>query len=165
MLRKQIQCWIRFSSCEVYGPICVTWWVAFISVGVGKCQSEDSFVCFGAKATQDRKRMREERSESQQKWTGQRTDQLTEKGSRQKRAGAITCGLRSGLANVRGWVSIPYGFVEISLEYMLTLAHRCTESYAKMSQTSPFLRLELTQVCLFSFLPPSRLYILCFVCP
>ena len=46
---------------------------AFISVGVGKCQSEDSFVCFGAKPTQracarnfprDRKRTREGRSQS-----------------------------------------------------------------------------------------------------
>ena len=27
-------------------------WVAFICVGVDKCQSEDSFVCFGAKPTQ-----------------------------------------------------------------------------------------------------------------
>ena len=37
----------------------------------------------------------------------------------------------------------------------------------KVSQTSLFLRLELTQVrvCLFSFLPLSRLCMLCFVCP
>ena len=29
----------------------VTRWVVFISVGEGKCLSEDSFVCFGAKRT------------------------------------------------------------------------------------------------------------------
>ena len=27
-------------------------WVAFACVGVGECQSEDSFVCFGTKPTQ-----------------------------------------------------------------------------------------------------------------
>ena len=27
-------------------------WVAFVSVGVGECLSEDSFVCFGTKPTQ-----------------------------------------------------------------------------------------------------------------
>ena len=49
-------------------------------VDVGKCQSEDSFVYFGAKPTQrdcardfprDRKRTREGRSQSQQKRTEQ----------------------------------------------------------------------------------------------
>ena len=41
-------------------------------------------------------------------------------------------------------------------------AHRCTESYAKVSQTSPFLHLKLTQVSdCFSFLPPSWLYFVC----
>ena len=66
-------------------------------------------------------------------------------------------GPEARLANVRGWVSIPGGGVGISFEYTLVIAHRCTESYAKVSQTSPFLRLELTQVrdFLFSFLPPS----------
>ena len=73
----------------------------------------------------------------------------------------------AGLANVRGWVSVPGGFVGISLEYTLTLAHRCRESHAKVLQTSPFLCLELTQVrvYLFSFIPSSRLCMLCFVCP
>ena len=90
----------------------------------------------------------------------------TEQTSRQKRAGTRTCGLRSGLANMRGWVSVPSGFVEISVKYILMLAHRCTENYDKVSKTSPFLRLELSQVCicLISFLPPSKLCMLCFVC-
>ena len=55
----------------------------------------------------------------------------------------------AGLANVRRWVSIPGDFVGISLKYTLALAHRWTESDAEVSQTSPFLRLELTQACLF----------------
>ena len=67
-------------------------------VDVDKCQSEDSFVCFGAKPTQracvqdlpqDWKRTREGRSQGEQirkqKRPGQRTGQLTEQGSRQKR--------------------------------------------------------------------------------
>ena len=33
----------------------------------------------------------------------------------------------AGLANVRGWVSVPGDFVGISLEYMLAIAHRSTE--------------------------------------
>ena len=68
------------------------------------------------------------------------------------------------LANVRGWVSIPGSFEGISLEYMLTLALRCTESYAKVSQTSPFLRLELTQVrvCSLFFNPLGCIY--CVLC-
>ena len=49
----------------------------------------------------------------------------------------------AGLANVRGWVNVPGGFVGISLEYTLALAHRCTDSYAKVSQTSPFSLLDL----------------------
>ena len=45
--------------------------------------------------------------------------------------------------------------VGISLEYTLALAHRCTESHAKVSQASPFWRLELTQgrVCSLFFHP------------
>ena len=71
----------------------------------------------------------------------------------------------AGLANVRGWVRVPSGLVGISLEYTFALADRCTESYEKVSQTSPFLCLELTQarVCLFPFLSPSWLCVLCFV--
>ena len=57
------------------------------------------------------------------------------------------------LANARRWVSVPGGFVGISLEYTPAIACRYTESYAKVSETSPFLRLQLTQVrvCFFLF--------------
>ena len=41
--------------------------------------------------------------------------------------------LEAGLAYVRGWVSVPGGFVGISFEYTLAIAHRCTESYTKVS--------------------------------
>ena len=70
----------------------------------------------------------------------------------------------AGLANLRGWVSIPGDFVGISLEYTLAIAHRMQ---GKCHKLPPFLRSELTQVlvCLSSFLPPSRLCMLCFVCP
>ena len=51
----------------------------------------------------------------------------------------------AGLANVRRWVSIPGDFVGISLEYTHAIACRCSESCTKVSQTPPFLCLELTQ--------------------
>ena len=59
--------------------------------------------------------------------------------------------LDDGFANVRRWVGIPGDFVGISHEDTLVIACRCRESCTKVSQTSPFLRLELTQVhvCLF----------------
>ena len=98
-----------------------------------------------------------------QKRPGQRTGQSA--GESRRLLGSMDS--EAGLANVRGWVSIPGGFVGISLEYTLVLAHRCTVSYTKVLQTSPFLRLELTRFLffLFSFLPPSLLCMLCFVCP
>ena len=134
----------------------VTRWVAFVSVGAGGCQPGDPFVCFGAKPTKmacvwdflrDRKKTRR-----RHKW---------ELGSRQERAVNRSQGnstvrkgwlqwpvdAEAGLANVRRWVSISGGFVGISLEYTLSIAHRCTENYAKVSQISPFLRLDQTQVC------------------
>ena len=37
---------------KVLGKYCVVRWWAFVSVGVGEFQLENSFVCFGAKPTQ-----------------------------------------------------------------------------------------------------------------
>ena len=67
-----------------------------------------------------------------------------------------------GLTNIRGWVSIPGDFVGVSRIH----ARDSSQNDRKVSQISPFLHLELIQVhvCLFSFLPPSRLCMLCFVC-
>ena len=73
-----------------------------MGVGVGKCLSEDSLVCFGVKHTQracvrdfprDRKRTREGRSQAEQKKrpnrSVDRTGQSTEiGGSRQSREGS-----------------------------------------------------------------------------
>ena len=159
--------------------------------GCGYEQVPVSFVCFGTKPTQracawdlrDRKktirRRRPEEDEGRHVPRVNRRKQWTELASQQERAVDRSLGKptvterrllgpmdpEAGLANVRGWVKVPGGFVGIPLDYTLTIAHRFTESYSKMSQNSPFLRLELTQirVCLFSFPPPSRLCMLCFV--
>ena len=100
--------------------------------------------------------------------TGRRQGKVRSLGSQQKRAvngswrkvmvrerGLLSEKLgpvdpEAGLANVRGWVRIPGGCVGISLGYTLVIA-RCTEIHRKLSQTSLFLRLELTQVhaCFF----------------
>ena len=73
-------------------------------VGVGECQSEDPFVCFGAKPTQracardlpqDRKRMREGKVPEQNR-RRQRTEKSTEEDSQEK------SGVRARWANVRG---------------------------------------------------------------
>ena len=148
--------------------------IRFCECGCGS-QSGDPFVCFGAKLTQracvrdylrDQKRTREGRSQSSQlneavkrrrqnrevDRTGQSTKVVGSWHSREKKGRLlVSVDSEAGLAIVIGCVSVPSGFVGISLEYTPALAHRCTESYAKVSQTSPFLRLELTQVrvCLF----------------
>ena len=150
--------------------------VAFVSVGVDKCQSEDSCLFWRethAKGLRARSPTRPEEDEGRKVPELNRRNQSRDQGSRQTRVvgrreqelGPVDS--EAGLANVRGWVSVPGGVVGILLEYTLALVHRCTENHAKVSQNSPFLRLELNQVCgcLFSFLPPSRLCMLCFVCP
>ena len=132
-------------------------------------------LCFGTKPTQrtcardfprDRKRTREGKvpESTEQRRTEQNSQQNRAVGRREQKLRPVNS--EAGLANVRRWVSVPGGFVGISLEYTLAIVHRCTQSYAKVSQTFPFLRLELTQVhvYLFSFLPPSQLCMLCFVC-
>ena len=98
----------------------MTRWVAFISVGVGKCQSEDYFVLL----------------QNPHKWLVHEISHLTGRGRRkegprvkrrsQSSEGGRTAGdnrrllgpvdSEAGLANVRGWVSVPGGFVGISLE-------------------------------------------------
>ena len=143
----------------------------FVSVGVGisECQSEDSFIRFGAKATQTAC-SRDFLQDWKKTRKGNVPGQSTEESSQQKRAinrsqGKVTVrkrrlpseelrpvNLEAWSANARGWVSVPGGCVGILLGYTLTIS-RCTENHTKVSQTSPFLRLELTQVraCLFFF--------------
>ena len=149
----------------------VTRWAAFVSVGVGASQRIPLSVLARnlhkrlAREISHRKKTRKGRSLGEQKKAVNRREQNRPVGRREQELGPVDS--EAGLANVRGWVSVPPGFAGISLEYTLALGHRCTGSYAKVSQTSPFLHLELTQVlvCLFSFLPHSWLCMLCFVCP
>ena len=84
--------------------------MAFISVGVGKYPSEDSFVCFGAKPTQracardflrDRKRTREGRPQSsQEKEAEQSTEETRVMNWGRRLLGWVVS--EAGLANVRG---------------------------------------------------------------
>ena len=102
------------------------------------CGLDYPFVCFGAKPT----------------------ERACALGSRQ--LGPVN--LEACSANLKTWVNIPGVFVGISLEYTLALTHIFTESYTKVSQTSPFLRLELIQVrvCSLFFHPLGCVcYILC----
>ena len=84
--------------------MCARCWV-FVSVGVGECQSEDSFVCFDAKPTQrasardllrDRKKTREGKVPGQSTVEG--SQQKWGEGDSQRKAptkrGARTCGPR-----------------------------------------------------------------------
>ena len=121
-----------------------------------ECQSGDSFVFFfwcetHTKGLHVRLPTRSEENEGRQ---GTRVEnrwrQSTEERSQRE---VEPVDPKAGFVNVRGWVSVPGDCVGISFGYMLTIAHICTESYTKVSQTSPFLRLELTQIraCWFFF--------------
>ena len=105
-------------------------WAFFsLDVGVSECQSEDSFICFGAKPTQracvrdfshDWKKTREgkvpERTEESR---GQDRRRQSVGESSQQKLGKLTVRERrllgpvdpeAELANMRGWVSIPGSF-------------------------------------------------------
>ena len=56
----------------------------------------------------------------------------------------------AGLANVRGRVSVPGGCVGILLGYTLTIPTD-DRKLLKPAPTSPFLCLELTQICAYLF--------------
>ena len=115
----------------------VTRRVAFISVGVGTCQSEDSFVCFGRKPTRracarDFPRHQKRTRERSSRDVG-RTEETKAVNRREQELGQWN---QARLANARKWVSIPSGFVGISLDYTLALAHRstkCEESVTNFS--------------------------------
>ena len=137
-------------------------------VGVGKCQSEDSFVCFGVKPTQrayardllrGRNRTREGRSPTEQIRRRNREVGRTGQSAGESRRLLGCEDPEAGLANVRRWVSIPGGFVGISLEYTLTIAHRilgkCHKLLVLGANPSP---------CLFSFLPPPLGCVCCVLC-
>ena len=148
---------IRFCGCgclPVRGPLCLFW---------REPPTKSVHVRLPTKPEEDEGRAVPERAEEtnqQNRVVSRREQSIEVEGSRL--LGPVDPEAR--LANVRGWVSVLCVFVGISLEYTLAIAHRCTESYAKVSETSLFLHLELTQVrvCLFSFLPPPVVYVVCF---
>ena len=106
-----------------------------------RCQSEDPFpflvwnphkglVCkFSHKTRRGRgKEGPRESREGDQSREEDRTDQSTEENKAiSRREQELNLWTQSGLANVRRWVSFTSGFVGISLEYTLTLAHRSTK--------------------------------------
>ena len=106
-------------------------------VGVGECQSEDPFVlawnphkglaCGISHETRRRRGKEGLRAEqkNQEKEAEQRSEENSAVGKREQELEPVDS--MAGLTNVRGWVSILGDFVEISLEYTLALAHRCTE--------------------------------------
>ena len=133
-----------------------------IHFSVCGCQSENHFICFGAKPTQrpcardiprDRMWVKEERSERRQKKWVSRREQKWSVGLREQS--------REGEGHSRQKSAWLVPFVGVSLEYTLALAYRIH----KRCQGIPLLALGADpSLCLFvsSFLPPSRL---CFVCP
>ena len=130
----------------------MTRWVAFVSVGVGECQSEDPFVCFGAKPTQraclrdfpcNRKRTREWRPRSR---TGE------SEGESRWLLGCVDPD--AGLAKMSQHSRWLCGnFAQIH-------ARDSSQNAWKVSQTSLFLRLELTQVLVWLFSFPYTLMLL-----
>ena len=122
---------INFSLCNV------TRWVAFISVAVGKCQSEDSFVCFGVKPTHracalishetGRRRGKEGPRVSQEKETEETRAEnkpVDRTGQSAEESRCYNLWTQARLANMRRSVSIPGEFVGVSLEYTLAIAPR-----------------------------------------
>ena len=112
--------------------------------------------------------------------TGRRRGKARSKDSQQKKAvnwsrGKVTVRERrplseelgpveseAGLVNVRGWVSVPGGCVGISLEYTLAIAHRCTRKLHKKCRKLPTCSWSWPKsVLVCSYLPPSRLYMMC----
>ena len=146
---RRVTLFLKFGNCIN----CMLLWhdVSIRCVGVGKCHSEDPFVCFGAKPTQRAcawyllrylRKTREVRSQGEQRRRqnrafdrrGQSTEvgrsrQSREEDRRRQSAGErwwlLVCVVsNAGSANLRRLVSIPGSFVGISLEYTLAIAHR-----------------------------------------
>ena len=116
-------------------------------------------------------RLEEDKGRKVPEKTGGRTEENREKNSLQNRAVRRREQATSRMYEPRGWVDQHEKISQHSGwlwgKFVRIHAPVSSQNARKVSQTSPFLRLELTQVCicLFSFLPPSRLRMLCFVCP
>ena len=149
----------------------MTQWVVFISVG--ECQSEEHFICLSTKTTQracargvtqDRKRTRESKVPEQDR---------TEEGSQQERAvnrsqGKLTVRKRrligsvdpeAGLVNARGWMSQRSWWLCGNFAWIHTRDSPQKHRMLGKCQTSPFLCLELTQVCSFFSSTLSVVYV------
>ena len=150
---------------------------ALVSVGMGvsECQSEDSFVCFGAKPTQrsyardfpqNRKKTKEGKVPEQS--TEESNQQMSGKGDGQRemtaKRGVGTCGLKSQVSQ-RKRIS------HLSLWLCRNFAriHACdsptktTQKYHKLLPSYAW-SLPKPMFVYSSFLPPSQLCKLCLVC-
>ena len=158
MLRSFVDRWRYFCIVDLLKVCDTMGGIRFCGCG---CQSENPFVCFGAKPTQracardlprDRKMTWEGRSQrqsagegSQEKWTEltslqKRTEQPTEV----RKAAASTCGLRCQVSqrekmNQHSSVAL-WEFRSNTRSRLLTEA----QNARKVSQNSPVLSLELT---------------------
>ena len=130
-------------------------WVPFVSAGMGECQSEDSFVCFGAKPTQKactRGFLRERKKMPTNKVPGQSAEveeiQRSEKGGCRERSLSLYT-RRPGRPNESACLVAVSEFRD---------SHRFIENHTIVSIFFPF--------CAFcsSLLPLSRLCMLCLVC-
>ena len=146
----------------------VTRWEAFVSVGVGVVASQR--IPLSVLVRNPHKGLALEISDETGRGWGMegprvgRIEKWTEEGSRQKRAGDRACGVRCRVGQREKMSQHSWwlwgNFARIH-------ARDSSQSARKVSQTSPFLSLELTQVriSLFSFLQPSRLCMSFFMCP
>ena len=130
--------------------------VAFVSVGVGKCQSEDSFVCFGKKThrkglrTSFLTRLEEDKGEKAPKSSeGSSIEQSAEQKSavyrreQSRKPTASMCGPR-GRVGQREKMS--QRSLWLCGNFARIHAPDSSQNARKVSQTSLFLRLVLTQV-------------------
>ena len=152
--------WVWVSSCQIR----LSFWARNPHKGLAREISRETGKRQGKARSQG-----ERREESrEQNMAVRRREQWTEveEADGQGKATATTFGPRAGLADAREWVHVPGGYVGISLEYTIAIAHRYTESYAKVSQTSLFLCLELTQVldCLSFFIFQPLSCVCCALC-
>ena len=145
-----------------------------VGVGVGECQSEDSFVCFGTKPTQrvcardflcDRKKTRKSKVVNRRK---QSTEvgrwRRSEKGSRLARSWNLWI-QKPGQPTREDESAVLVACVGISLGYTLVIA-RCTEKTHKSVTNFSFLAFGANpSPCLLVLLFfHSRLCMLCLVC-
>ena len=117
-----------------------------MDVGEGEWQSEDSFVCFGAKPTQRAYARFPTRPEEDEERQGLRAvnkswgkAMVRERRLPSEELGPVDSEIWS--AGAGEWVGVPGGCVGVSLGCTLAIV-RCTENHTKVIQTSPSLSRE-----------------------